>query len=315
MPFSFHSRAVVMGVAAMAFAAAHPSVAGAVSSGKDGRIALVTSDNIDSMTQTVITTRLVTVKTDGNGARLLHTCVDAPGEPCLLVNPQASVAWSPDGKRLAVSVTASGGGEVWDRIAVVNANGTGWHVLTPSSPSDQRSPVWSPDGKRIAFLGASGGGPTSIYTMTADGAHPRRFAGSRGAGSLSWSSRNAIAYATVQGIFRVDSRGHHTKTLVSSGAVGGPEWTPSGDRLLFGQLSGRRGTWSIDSNGKGRRFENREFGLLSPSGKRLLSAGDDGEFVISSLDGAAPRRSIRTSRLPRVRGDPKRGRRLRGKAR
>ena len=114
-----------------------------------------------------------------------------------------------------------------------------------------------------------------------------RFAGSRGAGSLSWSSRNAIAYATVQGIFRVDSRGHHTKTLVSSGAVGGPEWTPSGDRLLFGQLSGRRGTWSIDSNGKGRRFENREFGLLSPSGKRLLSAGDDGEFVISSLDGGS----------------------------
>jgi Tol biopolymer transport system component len=60
----------------------------------------------------------------------------------------ASPAWSPDGTRL-VFATCKG-------LAVMNADGSGFHALTSAStcssnPTDG-SPAWSPDGTRIVFV-------------------------------------------------------------------------------------------------------------------------------------------------------------------
>jgi TolB protein len=51
--------------------------------------------------------------------------------------------WSPDGRRLAFSVSpAHHAGEDWD-LAVMNADGSGYHRLT-TGPGNDRSPDWKP---------------------------------------------------------------------------------------------------------------------------------------------------------------------------
>ena len=68
---------------------------------------------------------------------------------CLLtvVGCIARPAWSPDGKRIAFMWHD---GQQSD-IHVVNADGTGWEILT-DTPTDETWPTWSPDGARIAFV-------------------------------------------------------------------------------------------------------------------------------------------------------------------
>jgi Tol biopolymer transport system component len=133
----------------------------------------------------------------------------------------AVLAWSPDGRTLALELPAkllgvdvytirSDGTDL--RLVAKNAYGPSWspdgkrlllaHALgnqsrvdlvtvRPDGEGAERlaretggvfSPVWSPTGKRIAFLGSDG----ALHLIDADGEHQRRFAGSFGA-RLSWS--------------------------------------------------------------------------------------------------------------------------------
>ncbi len=100
----------------------------------------------------------------------------------------ATQSWSPDGKRIVfelISASPSGRepGSRQSDIAVINADGTGFHQLTHTAAAECE-PVWSPDGKMIAFASdrhvRSGknlerNGPEfEIYTMRADGSHVRR---------------------------------------------------------------------------------------------------------------------------------------------
>jgi Tol biopolymer transport system component len=74
-----------------------------------------------------------------------------------------SVRFSPDGKRLAVSIFEGGNPNVWlyewelDRMARLTFTSSNWF------------PAWSPDGKHIVFSSVRHGGP-SLYWMRADGA-------------------------------------------------------------------------------------------------------------------------------------------------
>jgi TolB protein len=76
---------------------------------------------------------------------------------------------SPDGRKIVFSAA---GDDPAGEIYVMNADGTGLKRLT-SSPGVDTDPSWSPDGRRIAF--ATGrDGPMSVWSMTANGAKPRR---------------------------------------------------------------------------------------------------------------------------------------------
>ncbi len=76
--------------------------------------------------------------------------------------------YSPDGRRIAFTVTDRGDTDVW----VVDADGTGARRLT-RDPAIDLSPSWSPDGGQLAFVSDRAGTP-QLYVMDANGGSQRR---------------------------------------------------------------------------------------------------------------------------------------------
>ena len=73
----------------------------------------------------------------------------------------ARPAWSPDGNRIAVQITAAAHEDIW-------AFDVGSRVLSRvTATGDAQSPVWTPDGKRIAYLDVTGIG--HLMWLPADG--------------------------------------------------------------------------------------------------------------------------------------------------
>ena len=105
--------------------------------------------------------RLFVAAPDGSGVRDIT--------PKGILDVQGA-AWSPAGKRIAISAIAEGGTSA--EIYVVAADGSRLRRLTRNYLQD-RQPAWSPDGRRIAFTSARTG-LFQIYSMRADGSHQRR---------------------------------------------------------------------------------------------------------------------------------------------
>ncbi|HSG01302.1 MAG TPA: gamma-glutamyltransferase, partial [Vicinamibacterales bacterium] len=97
------------------------------------------------------------------GPTLVASRTSQSGEP----NGVREAAWSPDGRRLAVS---------WfDAIWTISPDGRGRRrlVQTPGRWESERDPAWSPDGRVVAFA-ASTGGAFDLWTVPAGGGAPRQ---------------------------------------------------------------------------------------------------------------------------------------------
>jgi len=80
------------------------------------------------------------------------------------VGEGSTVAWSPDSKRIAYSVSCDDGHFIiHSDIFVVNADGTGRQRLTYTEDIAELNPAWSPDGKSIVCEDAFGSG---IYLIS-----------------------------------------------------------------------------------------------------------------------------------------------------
>ncbi len=151
--------------------------------------------------------------------------------------------YSPDGRRIAFTVSDGGNSDVW----VMNADGSAPRRLTNHAALDL-SPAWSPDGRRLAFVSDRAGTP-QIYLMGADGSGSKRltFQGNYNQTPV-WSPRgDQIAFTArderkVFDVFVVSpASGRIDRITQDQGRTNEePSWAPNGRLLVF--KSDRNGT-------------------------------------------------------------------------
>jgi len=155
------------------------------------------------------------------------------------------VAWSPDGKTLAVTYMP----EAWanrpdplDRVGLflLPANGQGESRLLFRNAY---TPAWSPDGKMLAFSLEQPRGLWSVHVASVDGSNDIRMTDPQNiGGSPAWSpDGKQIAFDEFvdqgqrQQIFVMDADGSHVRQLTSSTSwsCGHPSWSPDGSEIAF----------------------------------------------------------------------------------
>lgn len=170
--------------------------------------------------------------------------VSKGGDPTQLIAKGSMVtgaAFSPDGKRVAASVSDGENAEIY----VANADGSGLTKLTDTKFFLNTSPTWSPDGKRIAFVSNRAGNP-QIYAMGADGSNPKRitFQGNYNT-TPSWSPRGDLIAFTARDernafdlfTINVDSGKVARLTQDASGNEE-PVFSPNGRLIMFTSTRG-----------------------------------------------------------------------------
>jgi Tol biopolymer transport system component len=206
---------VVGAVLASAVLAAGSTQTGAASS---GLIAFTRPDGVYVM------------RTDGSGVRLLRRTGGAyvPG----------SVAWSPDGRKLAYVSSGTEAGGLW----VMNADGS--HPVRLLDASASR-PTWSPDSARIAFVRSDRSG---VWVVNADGSSLRQLT-PRWAGTPDWSpdgsriafthmapylARNGVNVQPNDEIWVMNANGGSRMRLTRNHVVDhDPVWSPDSSKIAY----------------------------------------------------------------------------------
>lgn len=251
--------------------------------------------------------RLATANPDGGDRR---TLID--GVPEYLTG-----GWSPDGSTIVFSrdlmETPDGDASIW----MMGADGSELKQLTDGHVDQDAQ--WSPDATRILFLRSSPDGELrcdghlcrdaapAIFVMDADGSGVRRLSddpklivlGAR------WSpdGHQIVFIADTWaddgreglGIYVVRSDGTDPRRIVP-GVNGAPQWSPSGERILF-QLGSRLVT--VDGAGSDLQplvegFNRDVHFRWSPDGDRLLFVRPVGpevgnELWVAAADGSGER--------------------------
>jgi hypothetical protein len=179
-------------------------------------------------------------------------------------------AWSPDGKRLAfISIPAGTSGDYL--LQTIGPDGSRLKTLV-SGVTEMQLPVWSPDGNSIAYqtrnglrqqiaVISSGGGPATWLPATGGAADP------------AWSSTNAIAFATADGMIAVtDPRGLSARNVVRNGAM--PAWSVDGKRIAYIREAGGDTQVFVTDLGSGQTVNVSQLAGLDASHPSWTPRGD-----------------------------------------
>src|SRR5687767_3656723 len=158
----------------------------------------------------------------------------AATEPAAITTGVREAAWSPDGRRIAVT---------WfDAIWTMNPDGRDMKrvVTAPQGWAAERDPAWSPDGKSIAFS-ASTNGRFDLWVAPANGGAPRQLTSA--SGDERWPAYLAdtrIVYSSrpPQGGWRLvmtaaEGRGEPAQVSPADAQEWQGRVSPDGKRLVF----------------------------------------------------------------------------------
>jgi Tol biopolymer transport system component len=215
-------------------------------------------------------------------------------------------AWSPDGRRIAISAIAQNDHD--PEIFIVAADGTRLRRVTDNHLSD-RQPTWSPDGRRLAFASARTG-LFQIYSMRADGSRQRRLSHqAEDCETPAWSPNGRwIVFSCELGYFKLvrmrpDGSGERRLLPGYPLTESSPTWTPDG-LIVFsrGANSPRgRGIFSVRADGTGLRRLRATGGepAVSPDGRFIAFAwipdDADQELFVMRRNGTGARQITATN--------------------
>ncbi len=165
----------------------------------------------------------------------------------------SSPRFSPDGRRLVMSVQQGGNAD----IVTVDIASKAQTPVTQGLAIDT-SPSYSPDGSQIVFE-SDRGGSQQVYVMGADGSNPHRISFGEGSASQpAWSPRGDLIAFTRQrkggfAICVMKTDGSGERVLTEGFHNEGPTFAPNGQYVMFFRDPGGQGggkLYMVDITGK-----------------------------------------------------------------
>ncbi len=236
-----------------------------------------------------VSCELLSVSSVGGPPRHLADCDMDDGD---------NIAWSPDGKTLAMRAPGSRG---IDFLTLADGSIRHFTEVPPSESSDT-DPTFSPDGTLLAFTRWHAAGVADVHVVPVSGGQPKRLTfDNLKVEGLTWEPDGKhIVYSTNRGgpftLWRVGLDGGPPELVPVTGrSVSSPVMSRDGQRLVYEDWNGQTDLFSLDTRAAGAQAQQVTYTTrwdwnpaVSPDGTRIALASDRtgfSEIWVADRDG------------------------------